>query len=198
MPERLVLLPGMGADARMHAGVAVLVPGLIAADWSPAVGGRSLDEVAALLIAHHRIGPDDAIGGSSLGGIVAGRIAERVGCRELVLIGSALHPREIAAPLRGLLGVGAVAPLGLARLAAASSARHLLSAMYVGIPTAFVRAMLGALRRWPGYRGSVPVRRIHGARDRVITPPVSGAALIPGAGHLVAMSHPAICASHLT
>ena len=33
MDQRVVLLPGMGGDARMHAEIASMVPGVVSAGW---------------------------------------------------------------------------------------------------------------------------------------------------------------------
>ena len=196
-PPRLLLLPGMAADARMHAGLARLVPWLRPLDWGPAERTRSIDAAASALIAHHDLRADDLVGGSSLGGIVAGRIAERIDARRLVLLGSALDPREIAWPLRHLMPLGQRLRHGPLQALAGSSRARLLCRMYASVDPRFIRAMIADLRGWRGYQGGSPVLRIHGDRDRVIRPRQGGKQLVRGAGHLLAMTHPADCAALL-
>jgi len=55
----------------------------------------------------------------------------------------------------------------------------------------------GAAVAWPGVStAGVPMLRVHGGADRLL--PATGAdVIVPGAGHLVALTHPQIVAAAL-
>jgi pimeloyl-ACP methyl ester carboxylesterase len=83
----------------------------------------------------------------------------------------------------------------LARWFGATSTKHvnLFAAMLATTPPAFLRWATRAIFSWPGVEElPVPVRHIHGDRDRVI--PVHRVRpdhVIPGAGHLLNLTHAA-------
>lgn len=194
MTRRLVLRPGMGATGAMFGEPWRQLPGAEFPDWPRWRQECDLGALAERMADELALGPDDAVGGASLGGMVALEIAARRGAAFVVLVGSARRGDEVRRPLRALAPLAPFAPIGLAT----ALARRLpgrLGRTLAGAEPAFVRAMCRAAADWTGpeERGvalAVPVLRVHGARDAVIRPPGQGA-VVPRAGHLLAMTHAA-------
>lgn len=196
---RTLLLPGMGAAGSMHAGLALAVPGVVALDWIDHRGCDDLPAYAGRLIERLAITPADAVGGSSMGGMVAAEIHRQVGCRGLALIGSCTDPQYIRPLLRRLLWLGRRTPFGWGQplLAPVSRWSPILDDLRRTDP-AFLRWACAALRAWSGVPDLPRVWRIHGGRDPLITPrgqPVDE--LIPTGGHVIAVSHTAAVAAWL-
>jgi pimeloyl-ACP methyl ester carboxylesterase len=197
---RVVLLPGMGCDARLHAGIADLVPEVVSAAWPDHRGCTGLSDYAERVIARLRLTADDVVGGSSMGGMVAAEIHRGLGCRGLVLIGSCDDPRFIQPRLRRLTWVGERAPFAaLSRVLAPLSRFSLLLDMLRRSDPEFLRWACGALGRWSGARARPGAAwRIHGTRDPLIL--ARGQAvdrLVPRAGHVLALSHPRLVAAFI-
>ncbi len=204
---RLVLFPGLGADGRMYSGLRL--PGIetVTPDW-PEPGPRdSLSSFARALADGLEIGADTVVGGSSFGGFVAAEIAARRRVRALVLIGSALSPREIPSYYAVLEKLSRVIPEGfferaprnnplvLAKFGRLSAPqRALFLDMAAKASAALLDRGLRMVFRWEGVRKedlSCPLHRIHGRIDRLIRPPSAREAeLVAGGGHLIAMTHP--------
>jgi pimeloyl-ACP methyl ester carboxylesterase len=68
----------------------------------------------------------------------------------------------------------------------------LLAEMYRSVPPRLIRWGAGAIRNWPGVEDpGVPVHHIHGQSDRVIPlRRVQPDRVVPGAGHLLTLTHP--------
>lgn len=209
---RLVLLPGMGADARMFRALARRLPGLVVPRWIVPHADEPLADYAVRLADAAGMRPTDIVGGSSFGGMLALEIARRRGARAVVQIGSAIAPDEVApwllrmAPLeplvpdRALAGGAWVDPLvapmlGLRRRADC----RLLRAMARDTGPGFLRWAIHAVRGWTGCRDpGCALHRLHGSRDRIFpTARVIGATLVRGAGHGLAMTHAATVAALL-
>ena len=92
----LYLLPGMGADSSMYTEPFKALPSVRFVDWPPYRGQRTLPELAASVIASSGITPDDEIGGTSLGGMVALEIACTLGQRRVLTF---LVAQEVALQL---------------------------------------------------------------------------------------------------
>jgi hypothetical protein len=197
---RVVLLPGMGCDARLHAGIAALVPEVVSAAWPDHRGCADLAGYAERIIARLGLTAADVVGGSSLGGMVAAEIHRRLACRGLVLIGSCDDPRFIRPPLRRLTWIGERAPFAaLSRLPGALGRSSLLLDMLRRSDPEFLRWACGALGRWSGARARAGgAWRIHGARDALIRARGQGVdRLVPRAGHVLALSHPRLVAAFI-
>ena len=200
MDQRVVLLPGMGGDARMHAEIARMVPGVESAGWPDHRGCPGLGDYAERVIDQLGITAHDVIGGSSLGGIVSSEIHRRLGCRALVMIGSCDDPRFIQPLLHRLTWVGERIPLAvILKLLGPLGNVSLLLKMIHECDPEFIRWACGALGRWPGARASPGAAwRIHGALDPVIL--ATGQRLdqvLPTGGHIIALSHPQLVASFI-
>ncbi len=196
------LLPGMGADSSMYCGPWRDLDFLRFANWPEWRGETTLDAVAGRIVAANEIRPGDIVGGSSLGGMVALEIARQIPVRAVVLIGSAAEGHEINSFLRLVAPLASLTPIRFGQILAGISADPRIGESFSRADSAFIRSMCRALASWPG--GIAPgaaysVLRIHGARDLVIPCPRRDAArVVPGAGHLVAITHPAECVEWIT
>ncbi len=209
MSERLVLIPGLGADARMFEGQRGAFPGSRVLGWIPHVEGESLGAYAQRLwrmVVPRKQGL--VLAGASMGGMIALEIARRADRGEVtgvVLIGSCRSPEAIAPPLRRLEAAMRRVPPGLLGIMRPMSGaiirslgpwdnrtRDLLAAMIDAADLRFVRWGAGAIMGWPGVpEPGVPVWHVHGRRDRVIRWRHAGAShVIAGAGHVPGMTHP--------
>ncbi len=161
-------------------------------DWPQYRGETTLNEVANSVLETLDIDEGDVIGGSSMGGMVALEMAVITGVSRVVLLGSAISRSEINPFIKMMAPLAKVTPLGLAQVLAG---KHLGLAgeMFQKAEPGFIRAMCKAVSRWPGVNSQgKDLLRIHGTNDRVIPCP-KDAHRIAGAGHLVAMTHPAEC-----
>lgn len=192
------LLPGMGATSVMYDALKEALSFEVRClDWPAYQGETTFREVAERLIADHQIQPGDVIGGSSLGGMIALEIAKILDSKAVILMGSALCPGDINPLLLSLSPLARCAPFSLFQFFA-GRINHVLCRMFVETHPAFMRAMCLHMPAWPGYQGSMDkIFRIHGQRDLVIFCPRSGCEVVPGAGHLVAMTRAKVCAAWL-
>jgi pimeloyl-ACP methyl ester carboxylesterase len=204
---KLVLLPGLGADGRLFAGVRCPGWEVVTPSFPDPAPRQSLSSYARALADRLRVGPGDAVGGASFGGFVAAEIAARRRVASLVLIGSALSPREVPAYYAVLErlsrwvpeGVFARAPrshpLLLAKFGRLTAAQRALFLEMAGRASpALLRRGMRMIFGWKGVERqeiACPVHRIHGRLDRLIRPPSAREAeLIEGGGHLISMTHP--------
>jgi pimeloyl-ACP methyl ester carboxylesterase len=164
-------------------------------DWPTYDDELTIAEVAARLISENNIQADDIVGGSSLGGIVAAEIAKTINLQKLILIGSALTPANINPVLKKLAALSAITPVHLLQTFAGqanSIIENKLLEMFSHSEALFIKSMCRAVIGWKGNQEpNCPVAHIHGAKDRVIFPPASGAKIIQNGGHLIAMTHEA-------
>jgi hypothetical protein len=164
-------------------------------DWPRWRGERSLEALARRLLESGAVSPAIPLGGCSFGGMVAQEIAALCGQDRVYLIGSAAHRGEINRFLQRLLPLASLAPLPLSTRLASFSPGAAPGMLHRADPD-FLKAMLLALRDWNPPRRQIHFERLHGSADLIIPPP-RGAHLIPGAGHLLALSHGPLCASWL-
>ena len=112
----------------------------------------------------------------------------------LILISSSLSPRNINPRLRALRPLLDRLPLTLLQVLARQVNRCYampLWSMFGHSETVFMRQLAHAICDWPGVPNpDCPITAIHGDRDHLIPTPPPNAALIPGGGHLLALSHP--------
>jgi pimeloyl-ACP methyl ester carboxylesterase len=164
-------------------------------DWPRYTDEDTIPQLARRIIEQHGIGEHDAVGGSSLGGIVASEIAAQIDIGKLILIGSTLMPETINPVLRQLSALSDITPLDLIRALAGkvgSLHENRLLKMFGSADTRFVRVMCKSVFMWPGNpEPTCEVAHIHGAKDHVIYPPSIGAKLLPDGGHMIAMTHEA-------
>ena len=205
---RLVLFPGLGADARLFDAQREAFPHLEVPPWLEPRGGESLEEYGRRMA--QRVAGDSNLpiylGGASFGGAVALEVARHVPARGVFLIGSCRNAGAIP-PLYRLLGrlarlcpppvfaaLTRLAPLGVPMFGPATAQqRAAVLAQLHATPVSFLRWGLQALLGWdPPQDLSARVYHVHGARDRLL--PCRRAKpdlVIPGAGHLLNVTHPA-------
>lgn len=168
------------------------LPDFRAHDWPAYAGETSLTELATTLVSRCEIQDGDILVGCSLGGMVAAEITKQRRIPHLFLVGSALHPAEVGELLRLLHPFSAHAPWRLMGTIAGWFPGKAMQ-MFARAEPAFVRAMCGAIFRWPGAASpATRVWRIHGRRDLAIPPPPN-ADLLLNAGHLAALTHSPEC-----
>ncbi|MBN2024252.1 MAG: alpha/beta fold hydrolase [Pirellulales bacterium] len=202
-PIQLVLLPGLGADARLFRPQAAVF-GVVVPPWIPPRRSESLPDYAERLAGTVDVRRPFILGGVSIGGMIAYEMARHLQPDALVLIASC-RKRESLPPWHRLLGGLAPAAPDFALAAAKRLApvalwglrrftpdqRRLLAAMFRESDNDFLRWGLGAIARWrPSPPADVPTFQIHGLADRMI--PASRAPAdrtIPGGAHLINLTH---------
>ncbi len=191
------VLPGMGATSAMYAGPWRSLSDTEFLDWSEIVGEVNLARIADVLIDACEIQPTDELVGSSLGGIVALEIAERIRTERVVLVGSARRRDEIRRVLTALATLAAVTPIRFIHALAGKSGGD-LGQMFADVDAAFIRGACRALGA--GRHPHAPTRRSAGFTARSISsiPCPPDATALQGGGHLIAMTHPAECVAFLT
>jgi pimeloyl-ACP methyl ester carboxylesterase len=204
-PARLFLLPGLGADQRLFAKLGA--PGLpvIPVCLPAPAPGETMPAYSLRVAASLSLNPQDWIGGSSFGSLVAADIARHRPLAGLVLIGGALGSEALATSARWLGRFAHLLPLRLLRpmLARRSMLDFLLgpldetdsrlvAEMIADTPDSLLReGSRLAASYFPRLPLLCPVHAIHGDRDCVMSPPpLARALIVQGAGHLIALSHP--------
>jgi len=201
---RLLLLPGLGADERLFAGLDPIGLPVITHPLPVPRRRENMTRYALRVAADLDLRPEDWIGGSSFGALVAADIARRRPLAGLVLIGGALTGEAIPLPMRLLAALSSRLPF--------RNWRHLLTrdrllarAFQPLNPDALqtIRAMLDdtpdtmlkeGARLLASYRPAIPVlcpvMAIHGREDRLMrAPAVPSCIRVDGAGHALVLTH---------
>lgn len=147
------------------------------------------------------------LGGVSFGGMLAVEMGRHLpNVRAVVLIGSSTTGRALTRLARAGAHALLRAPRRLLRPprllwpaihhafgATRKEDRALLDHLIASAPAGFVKWGLRAILDWaPDSLPPCPVRQIHGDADLLISPRrVPADTLVPGAGHLVSVTHPA-------
>jgi pimeloyl-ACP methyl ester carboxylesterase len=201
---RLILLPGMGADARLFDGLREHLPQVEVLEWIEHAPNESFADYAARMARRIDDNAPLVIGGVSMGGMAAAEMVQHLRPRGLVLISSAMNSECLARfqPIERLLRV--LPPSVLPRLARSRPMvralcgplsldhRALFQDMLRSTPATFVRWGVRAMMNWPGADiDAIPVLQVHGERDRAIPlPPPEQTAVILRGGHLCVLTHP--------
>ena len=194
MPSPLILLPGMGADARLHARLRTRGP-IRALDWPPFKPHWRLADYAAEIVQRAEIAPGALIGGTSMGGMVALEIARQVSVSRVLLISSCNAREQVAKILLRLSPLAPLVPFEVAaltpRVPGLRPHRREVVEMAHRADPSFLRWCFREIAAWRGYHGDRSfIRQIHGSADRVL--PVRHQrpdTVVPGAGHLMVMTH---------
>ncbi len=203
---RLVLVPGLGVDARVFYPQAAAFPDLLVPPWLPPEQRESLAHYAKRLAAGVRAverGPV-VVGGLSLGGMIALEMSRHLDARAVVLIASCRSPAAVCGPLRMAERLGRAVPsvavswsLRLAPLFCGRGGgisrqdRKLLGQMVAEVSVPLLRWGARAIMEWPGAaESSAPVHHIHGDHDWVIPLRcVAATVVVPGGSHVLNLSH---------
>lgn len=201
----LILIPGMGADARIFRAQSAAFPQLRTPAWIEPSRNETLPTYARRFA--RSIDPHQPcyLGGASFGGVVALEMAAHLNVRAVFLIGSVRSPREMAWSVRAMRPLARLA-LALPYPVVSSMARTCLQTSG-NASTIATRSLLTQIAdadadflRWGtrailGWQpspdiGRVPIHQIHGGRDRVFPASLSKAdVIIPDAGHLLSVTH---------
>jgi len=200
--DPLILLPGMGADARMFAPLRMALPQLVTPDWIEPERNEPLAAYARRLAQSIAPGRPCFVGGASFGGVVALEMSVALQARTCFLIGSMRSPDELPwrlkvlrplTPLSGLLPWFAWLIPPLVGAAFGPHARGIAQQL-ADADARFVRWASKAILTWKPSPEVADVRvfQIHGDRDRVF--PIGRArpdCIVRGAGHVLSVTHPA-------
>jgi pimeloyl-ACP methyl ester carboxylesterase len=212
MPTRLFLITGFALDARAFSLLRLPADRTRYLDLPPIQPGDTLATYAARLIDATDYQPTDAIGGVSLGGMLALEIARQRGARSISLIASSTHPRFVRGIFRGLSIVAPEAPepflryvfsqvpVVLHRLSMMSEPnRDMLQGVMQTFPIPLLRFLPPMVMAWPGCRPAAPLYRLHARGDWMIRYDGVGHCdgLLPGRNHLLPVSHPKLCQDFL-
>ena len=201
---QLHLLPGLGADERLFASLGKFCMPIRSTRLPDPVTHESMTDYALRVATHIDLRPEDWVGGSSLGGLVATEIARHRPVSGLVLIGSALTSEAVAPLARWLAPLARVAPMRPFRALLSTRAgltllfgpltdiqQRLLAEMLLSTSDAMLRAGAHlATSHHSTFPVLCPIHAIHGTIDRLMRPPRFNCRLVPNAGHALALTHP--------
>jgi pimeloyl-ACP methyl ester carboxylesterase len=212
--KRLVLFPGLGADARLFEPQRCGLPG-VRVEVPPWIEAVSIDETVesysrrmAALIEPARAGELLFLGGVSFGAIVALEVARHLrGTRAVFMMGGCRDTRAVAPFFRFACGLTRWVPSPVVKMILYGSPAALvlfesLSWDHMTLYERMINEGSASQIRWaagamPAYRSQgdppgVRVVLIHGQRDLIIPPKnVSPDYVIPRAKHLVGLTRPA-------
>lgn len=203
----LILLPGMGADARLFASQVKRFPTLRVPEWLPPHPHESLRQYAARLAPTVDPGVPSIVGGASFGGIVALEMAAHLQAVACVLIGSIRSQAELSWRWRVCRPLALLRPDNLGRLAGVAARAPGIGAAtrrrlrrLASPEAAFLRWASCAVLRWqpsPATR-TVRVFQIHGQCDRTLPATLSRAdTVVPGGQHALSLFNPAAVNAYL-
>lgn len=196
----LILLPGVGGDARMFGPQRTAFPELIVPEWIEPQPNEPLADYAARFARVVDPGGPCFLGGVSFGGVVALEVATHLQTRECYLFGSIRDPREMPARLKIFRSISDLIMIlkWISPIALAYGSRWMnptIRGMFHQLKDTdqrFLRWAASAILKWKPSEGVSRVRvvQIHGDRDWVF--PIGRTAadkMIPGAGHLMSLTH---------
>lgn len=197
----LVMFPGMTPDGRIFREQQQAIPHLQIVEWPQHQAGDSIASFARRCVAALNIKPGSVVGGVSFGGIIALEVACLVEAPACLLISSVRCPAELP-PWMRLARLMSALPLGNAlslaghianswprKFRAPATAR---CAKFSGEDGNWYRWATAAVLRWRPNPTIERLRtlRLHGERDRTFPCRyIRGAAIVPGAGHVLPLTH---------
>jgi pimeloyl-ACP methyl ester carboxylesterase len=202
----IILLSGMGADARVFAKQIEAIPQIVVPPWIAPLPRESLSSYAERLASTINPGEPCFIGGASFGGFVALEMIRHMDVLGCFLIGSVRSPKEFPQHFNLLKRASCatdVLPFEIASLLSkaflmssgaltSSHVTELLKQMSDS-DASFLRWACRAVLEWEGVNdtGAVPIYHIHGDKDFVL--PVANThpdVIVAGGGHALSLSHP--------
>lgn len=199
--DSLILLPGMGADARMFRPQQQAFPQLQIAEWTTPEPRETIARYAERMSERIALNGFKVVSGASFGGVVALEMAALIPVRKCILIGSLRSPAGLRSSylrLQGLSSLSALAPGGaraglwLAGAVCTPSFRGILRQL-ADADGRFLSWAVRALLEWnPSANiANVVIAQIHGQKDWLLPARSSQAdQIVPGAGHLLSLTHP--------
>lgn len=204
----LILIPGMGADERLFAPQHEAFPNLIVPKWTTPAPNDSIQSYAKRLALQVDPKRSCFVGGASFGGFVAMEMAWHLQTLGVFLIGSLrgadeLPPKfKMLKPIRQFLSALPFAMLGQSAAIAISMTGDLSGPAIKDVvkqfneaDAVFLRWASQAVLDWEPSPTSPmpqpPIFQIHGEADPVLSPRFTQPdEIIPGAGHLISVTHP--------
>jgi pimeloyl-ACP methyl ester carboxylesterase len=199
-PLPLILLPGMGADARMFAAQRAAFPELRVPAWIEPRAGESLAHYARRLTEAIETSEPCFVGGASFGGMVAIEMAPYLPTRAVFLIGSARSPdaigglRHVAELRRAFRLIRSITNIAIQTLDwLIDDTTNDILQQFAETDAAFLQWATRAVLEWePTHRWQGPIFQIHGDRDWILPVTRTHAdVVVPGAGHLLSITHAA-------
>lgn len=203
MRPRIIIFPGMGADARLIGPQRVLDVDFETPAWIEPVLGESLAEYARRVAGLIDQSSPFYLGGISFGGMVAQEVARHVSPLGLILIASCRRGTDLGIVRRGVLRSSCITPNWAVQCAKRATPllrpifncvdpAHgaLLSEMLQATSPRFLKWSMQAILDWPGCEINCPLLHIHGSSDKII--PISGLSpthTIANAGHVLNLTH---------
>lgn len=188
---RLVLLPGLGVDSRLFEPQRDLPFPFETPAWPQAESRDSLEDYAARFASE--VGPCDAIGGVSFGGMMAQAMAAGVGAKVVIGISTARNGRQIPGTIRFASALADLVKGEHLDLLGAIPDRFRPKVLDLirGARLDVVREGSRMLAIWKGSKPPCPIRLIHGDRDVLIrSSVVKPDQVVKGGGHLINLTHP--------
>jgi pimeloyl-ACP methyl ester carboxylesterase len=181
------------------------IPSLLVPEWPPSHADDSLASFAARLAAAIPVSDALYLGGCSFGGMVALELAALVKPKGVILIGSCRGPESLSPVLRHLRGPVRALPASVFRPRRWSiplvrpfiaplngDQERLFVEMAAAARPGFLKWGAEAILSWRPSPVTAPVHQIHGANDRVVPLRLVVAdVIVPEAGHLLTLTHPA-------
>jgi pimeloyl-ACP methyl ester carboxylesterase len=202
----LLLLPGLGADARLLEPLREHAPPFDVPAWITPRRRESLPDYAARFSETLAYSPEAILAGVSFGGMVALEMARARPPAGVLLISSCRSHRAVLPRFRRQQALGRLVPAPIARALLAGpitssvaradrlSPRHttLLRSMARDADLPFLRWGAHAAAEWKGAPPpGVTVSQIHGRHDAVVPDPHEDAeTVIEDAAHLITLTHP--------
>lgn len=202
--QRFILLPGIGADARLFEPQRKVFSNLLLPEWMAPEPTESLSSYGRRMASTIRETGPFFLGGVSFGGMVALEMASHLSPKAVFLISSCRSGRQIPRSLRWVERCSRWLPNTLFdrcrplspmifRIFGKSGPEEIDLAleMFAETETSFIRWACRVITTW-SYDGdlSMPVRQIHGDCDLVIPHRnMNIDHLIPNAGHLAVVTH---------
>lgn len=198
--ERLVMLPGLAADATVLSPQKLAFPSLTIPDWLRPSPDESLHGYCKRFAERLRPFSPTIIGGASAGGIFALELARHLRPAAVILIGSVREPAELPRRIRYLRPLRhgtALIPIRSVQWSAGPATRskrpHLAGVarqLHQADPIVLKWSFNQVLQWRSSPELSCPVYKIHGEKDHVFplacTQPD---AVVEGGGHLISLTH---------
>ncbi|HEV2293056.1 MAG TPA: alpha/beta fold hydrolase [Tepidisphaeraceae bacterium] len=203
---RLILFPGLAADARLFEPQRRAFPGLEVFSWLMPLPEERIESYARRMAAE--VTPDERpmfLGGVSFGAVIALEAARHLPAAGIFLIGGGLSARMITWPFRWMCYAAPLVPLPLVPWLLTlfpigldviekltDEQKQLYVRMSRDTPPAMIRWGAHAMTRWE-FAGPLPepVHAIHGHDDRIVHPdPRLSPRVVQGGRHLISLSHP--------
>jgi hypothetical protein len=198
------LIPGYALDRRVLECLRLPEPQFRCADLIPPERQETLEGYARRLAGAIGFQSGDAVGGVSLGGMLALEIARQCGASKIFLVASCTHPRFIRLPFRvlgrlarwvpepALHHLFAGFPWAMRRMGMHTDAGEALLRDVMGrFPPALLRRLPSMMLDWKGCEPAAPCAALHCEGDWLIRPPrhLPELTLLPGRNHLLSISH---------